>query len=74
MRNKLITGVYDNPGYAINPFLGLCPVACVIDDIANGREVSLIITRPELRAEEDVFELCAVGDLQQLLDKIMLIS
>lgn len=63
MRNKLVTGTDDNPSDAINPFLGLCPVASVIDDIADGREVSLIITRPKLRAEEDVFELCAVGDL-----------
>lgn len=50
----------------INPLLGLCPVARVIDNIADSWEICFVVPGPQLRSEEDVFELCAVGDLYLL--------
>lgn len=67
---QTIARINDDTGDPINPLLGLCPVARVIDDIANSREINLIVPRPQLRSEEDVLELCAVGDLY-LLETIL---
>lgn len=60
---QAIACIHNDTSDPINPFLGLCPVARVINDIADSRKICLIVAGPQLRSEEDVFKLCAVGDL-----------
>lgn len=63
---QAIARINNDTGDPINPLLGLCPVARVVNDIAYSREICFIVPRPQLRSEENVFELCAVGYLYLL--------
>jgi hypothetical protein len=59
---QLDTGPFDEAGDSIDPKLSLVPVLGVYC-VANGREEGLVISRPGLGSEDDVFELSTVGDL-----------
>lgn len=48
-------------GDTVDPFLGQSPVARV-DAVADGGEDSGVVAGPQLGAEDDMFELRAVGD------------
>lgn len=54
-----------DPRDLINLLLGSSPVTS-INRVAYAREESLVIARPKLWREDDVFELCAVWELHLL--------
>lgn len=56
------SGVLDDPGRLLDGDVGQGPVA-TFDDVPDGREEGLVVAGPELWAEDDMTELCAVGDL-----------
>ncbi len=50
----------------MNKPLGFLPIL-VLDTIADSREISLVRSGPTLGTEDDMFKLCAVGDLHPVL-------
>lgn len=59
---KLLTGLVDDVGDAVDPVLGQFPVPGV-NAVSNSREKRGIVTGPKLWAEDNVAELCAVRNL-----------
>ena len=59
----------DGVGDPVNPILGQCPIPCV-NAVADSREDRGVVARPQLRTEDDVPELCAVGDLYKSLARV----
>lgn len=55
-------GVPDNPRRLLDRLLRQRPVAR-LHDVADGGKESLVVAGPQLRAEDDMAELGAVGDL-----------
>ena len=60
------TRLANNPRYFLHLFLGKRPVIC-INGISDRREERLVVSAPGLGRENYMFELCAIGDLYELL-------
>ena len=49
----------------VDHHLGFVPETC-LDGISNSREESFIVSRPQLRSENNMLKLCAVGNLRSV--------
>jgi hypothetical protein len=64
--HQLLSRPHNDISRLLDLFLRESPVPG-FDGVADGGEVGLVVGGPELGAEEDVFELCAVGDLSHFV-------
>lgn len=62
---QLVAGGMNGIGDPVDPVLGQGPISRV-DTIYNSREEGRVVAGPQLWTEDDVSELCAVGDLSLL--------